>query len=403
MLIQFSVENYLSIKDKVVLSMLASKDNEHPAHLVVDGNNKYLKSTVIYGANASGKSNVLNAFWFMVNYVLTSHNQQLHKKIERIPFKFDRETPVKPSSFEVIFTTNGIRYVYGFSVTDEEVVEEYLYYYPNGRQALIFERKNTKEYRFTVDIEEQNTLKERTSANKLYLSVASNWSYSKVIPVLEWFASCQVITKDSVADAYGINTEQLRNDDYRAVIASMLKVADFGIHDLHVRENENTSSLLTLLKGREEYSTVDAVHVVQDENGENILYKLNMAEESEGTKSYFKLAGVIQNVLSNGTLLIADEIDAHLHPLLTKYLLSLFNNTELNTKGAQLIFTSHNTNLLDLDICRRDQIWFTEKDEQTSATDLYSLYDFSVRKDAKVEKGYLIGRYGAVPLIKRGL
>lgn len=403
MLIQFSVENYLSIKDKVVLSMLASKDNEHPEHLVVDGSNRYLKSTVIYGANASGKSNVLNTFWFMVNYILTSHNQQLHKKIERIPFKFDRETPVKPSSFEVIFTTNGIRYVYGFSVTDEEVVEEYLYYYPNGRQALIFERKNTKEYRFTVDIEEQNTLKERTSANKLYLSVASNWSYSKVIPVLEWFASCQVITKDSVADAYGINTEQLRNDDYRAVIASMLKVADFGIHDLHVRENENTSSLLTLLKGREEYSTVDAVHVVQDENGENILYKLNMAEESEGTKSYFKLAGVIQNVLSNGTLLIADEIDAHLHPLLTKYLLSLFNNTELNTKGAQLIFTSHNTNLLDLDICRRDQIWFTEKDEQTAATDLYSLYDFSVRKDAKVEKGYLIGRYGAVPLIKGGL
>lgn len=403
MLIQFSVENYLSIKDKVVLSMLASKDNEHPEHLVVDGSNRYLKSTVIYGANASGKSNVLNAFWFMVNYVLTSHNQQLHKKIERIPFKFDRETPVKPSSFEVIFTTNGIRYVYGFSVTDEEVVEEYLYYYPNGRQALIFERKNTKEYRFTVDIEEQNTLKERTSANKLYLSVASNWSYSKAIPVLEWFASCQVITKDSVADAYGINTEQLRNDDYRAVIASMLKVADFGIHDLHVRENENTSSLLTLIKGREEYSTVDAVHVVQDENGENILYKLNMAEESEGTKSYFKLAGVIQNVLSNGTLLIADEIDAHLHPLLTKYLLSLFNNTELNTKGAQLIFTSHNTNLLDLDICRRDQIWFTEKDEQTAATDLYSLYDFSVRKDAKVEKGYLIGRYGAVPLIKGGL
>ena len=209
MLIQFSVENFLSIKDNVVLSLLASKDNEHPEHLIVDGNKKHLKSAVIYGANASGKSNVLNAFWFMVNYVLTSHNQQLHKTIERSPFKFDRETPSRPSSFEVIFTTNGIRYAYGFSVTDKAVIEEYLYYYPNGRQALIFERKDTKDFRFTVDVDEQNTLKDRTSANKLYLSVASNWSYSKVIPVLEWFASCQIITKNSVADAYGLEAEQV--------------------------------------------------------------------------------------------------------------------------------------------------------------------------------------------------
>ena len=140
MLIQFSVENFLSIKDNVVLSLLASKDNEHPEHLIVDGNKKHLKSAVIYGANASGKSNVLNAFWFMVNYVLTSHNQQLHKTIERSPFKFDRETPSRPSSFEVIFTTNGIRYAYGFSVTDKAVIEEYLYYYPNGRQALMSEK-----------------------------------------------------------------------------------------------------------------------------------------------------------------------------------------------------------------------------------------------------------------------
>ena len=232
MLIQFSVENYLSIKDKVVLSLLASRDNEHPEHLILDGNKNYLKSAVIYGANASGKSNVLNAFWFMVNYVLTSHNQQVHKAIDRIPFKFDKETPARPSSFEVIFTANGIRYAYGFSVTDKAVVEEYLYYYPNGRQALIFERKDTTDFRFTVDIDEQNTLKDRTSANKLYLSVASNWSYAKVIPVLEWFASCQIITKNSVADAYGLEAEQLKDDDYRRVIASMLRVADFGIQSL---------------------------------------------------------------------------------------------------------------------------------------------------------------------------
>lgn len=398
MLIQFSVENYLSIKDKVVLSLLASRDSEHPEHLILDGNKNYLKSAVIYGANASGKSNVLNAFWFMVNYVLTSHNQQVHKTIERTPFKFDRETPARSSSFEVIFTANGIRYAYGFSVTEKAVEEEYLYYYPNGRQAIIFERKDTTDFRFTVDIDEQNTLKERTSANKLYLSVASNWSYAKVIPVLEWFASCRIITKNSVADAYGIEAEQLKDDDYRRVIVSMLRVADFGIQSLQMRDSEPIPSKRSGI-----FTGIDAVHTVQDAEGNTFSYTLNMAEESDGTNSYFKLIGIVKKVLDQGTLLVDDEMDAHLHPLLTKHLVSLFNSAEFNPNNAQLIFTSHNTNLLDLDVLRRDQIWFTEKDEQTAATDLFSLYDFSIRKDAKVEKGYLIGRYGAIPFIRGGM
>lgn len=398
MLIQFSVENYLSIKDKVVLSLLASKDTEHSEHLIIDGNKNYLKSSVIYGANASGKSIVLNAFWFMVNYVLTSHNQQVHKSIDRTPFKFDRETPARPSSFEVIFTANGIRYAYGFSVTDKAVTDEYLYYYPNGRQALIFERKDITDFRFTVDVDEQNILKERTSANKLYLSVASNWSYSKVIPVLEWFASCQIITKHSVADAYGLEAEQLKDDDYRRVIASMLRVADLGIQALQIRD---TAPLSTLRN--DVFTNIEAVHTVQDTAGNAFSYTLNMTEESDGTNSYFKLIGIVKKALDQGTLLVADEMDAHLHPLLTKHLVSLFNSAEFNPNGAQLVFTSHNTNLLDLDVLRRDQIWFTEKDEQTAATDLFSLYDFSIRKDAKVEKGYLIGRYGAIPFIKGGL
>ena len=399
MLIQFSVENFLSIKEKIILSMLASKDMEHPQHLILDTTKTYLKSAVIYGANASGKSNVLNAFWFMVNYVLTSHNQQLHKSIERSPFKFDKETPSLPSSFEVIFTADGIRYAYGFSATDKAIVEEYLYYYPNGRQALIFERNETKRFRFTVDIDEQTQLKERTSANKLYLSVASNWSYSKVIPVLEWFASCQIITKNSIADAYGLDVEQLKDDDYRRVMASMLRVADFGIQSLQLRDSEPIAAALH----ENAFTNIEAVHTVQDIDGNSASYTLNMSEESDGTNSYFKLISIVKKALDQGTLLAADEMDAHLHPLLTKHLVSLFNSEEFNPKGAQLIFTSHNTNLLDLDVLRRDQIWFTEKDAQTAATDLFSLYDFSVRKDAKVEKGYLIGRYGAIPFIKGGI
>ena len=149
-------------------------------------------------------------------------------------------------------------------------------------------------------------------------------------------------------------------------------------------------------KGNGHYNNIDAVHIIQDENGNAVSYALPMSEESDGTNSYFRLIGVIKKALDQGTLLVADEIDAHLHPLLTKHLVSLFNSAEYNANGAQLIFTSHNTNLLDLELLRRDQIWFTEKDEQTSSTDLFSLYDFSVREDAKIENGYLIGRYGAI-------
>lgn len=398
MLIQFRAENFLSIKDSVMLSLLASKDKEHSEHLIVNGSKRYLKSAVIYGANASGKSNVLHAFCFMVNYVLTSHNQQLHKSIERSPFKFDRETSSRPSSFEVIFTTNGIRYAYGFSVTDKAVIEEYLYYYPNGRQAIIFERQNTNDFRFTVDVDEQSMLKNRTSPNKLYLSVASNWNYSKVIPVLEWFASCQIITKNSVADAYDLEAEQLKDNDYLHMIASMLRGADFGIQSLQMRDLDPAAS-----QQGDIFANIESIHTVQDTEGNTVSYILNMAEESEGTRSYFKLICVVKKILDEGTLFVIDDMDSYLHPLLTKHLVSLFNSVEFNPNGAQLIFTSHNTNLLDLDVLRRDQIWFTEKNELTAATDLFSLQAFSIRKDAKLEKGYLIGRYGAVPFIKHVL
>ena len=398
MLIQFRAENFLSIKGSVVLSLLASKDKEHPKHLIVNGSKRYLKSAVIYGANASGKSNVLHAFCFMVNYVLTSHNQQLHKSIERSPFKFDRETSSRPSSFEVIFTTNGIRYAYGFSVTDKAVIEEYLYYYPNGRQAIIFERQNTNDFRFTVDVDEQSMLKNRTSPNKLYLSVASNWNYSKVIPVLEWFASCQIITKNSVADAYDLEAEQLKDNDYLHMIASMLRGADFGIQSLQMRDLDPAAS-----QQGDIFANIEAIHTVQDTEGNTVSYILNMAEESEGTCSYFKLICVVKKILDEGALFVIDDMDSYLHPLLTKHLVSLFNSVEFNPNGAQLIFTSHNTNLLDLNVLRRDQIWFTEKNELTAATDLFSLQAFSIRKDAKLEKGYLIGRYGAVPFIKHVL
>lgn len=390
MLLQFNAQNTFSIKEKVSLSLLASRDKEHSDYLIMseDPRQTCLKSSVIYGANASGKSNIINAFWYMLDFVLNSHEKQLNKPTGRTPFLFDKVCPGEPSVFEVIFVQDGVRYAYGFSATETEVTEEYLYHYAKGRQAIVFERKNTDEYRFTVDIDLQTSLKERNSPNKLYLSTAANWNYEKVKPVFGWFASCKIICKFSCLGAGNIDTAALQDQEYRDKIAQLLQVADFGIRGLEIP----CSSI-----------GIEAIHQVFNTNGKSELYSLNMREESDGTNSYFRLIGTVQEVLEKGGLLVADEMDAHLHPLLTKHIVSLFNSADYNTHGAQLIFTSHNTNLLDLDIFRRDQIWFTEKDERTAATDLFSLYDFSVRKDNKIERSYLLGKFGAVPFIKGGL
>lgn len=400
MLIQFSVENYLSFKDKVVFSMLAGKDKEHKEAVAeINEKEKYLKSGVIYGANASGKSNLLQALWFMVSYVLTSHEKQLNLPTGRVPFKFDPNTEKLPSSFEVIFIQDQVKYAYGFSATDNEITDEYLYHYPHGRKALVFERTKTKEYRFTTDVELQSSLKDRNSKNKLYLSTAANWNYDKVIPVFNWFSTCMFLNMNTYGQAYGVNAETLRDDDYRDRVAAMLRAADFGIHGLRVKEG-NVS-----LGGTwsDVYDNIEAIHRVIDKNGIAQTYSLNMMEESRGTNTYLNLIGLVHKALETGGLFVADELDTNLHPLLTEQIVALFNSEKDNPNNAQLIFTTHNTNLMDLKILRRDQIWFTEKDENTSVSDLFSLDSYSVRKDAKIEKSYLLGRYGAVPMFRGGL
>lgn len=400
MLIQFSVENYLSFKNKTVFSMLASKDAEHPEAIGdLGGKDRFLKTGAIYGANASGKSNLLSAMWFMVSYVLNSHQKQLNLATGRMPFKFDPETPDQPSSFEVIFVQDLVKYAYGFSMNDREVTNEYLYHYPHGRKALIFERAHTNEYRFTTDVELQNSLKERNSGNKLYLSTAANWNYEKVIPVFNWFSSCVFLSGNTYGQAYGANAENLRDDEYRNKIAQLLRAADFGIHSLRIKEGSvSFSGALTGV-----YDNIEAVHRVTGADGKVYDYALNMQEESLGTNTYLELIGIAHHALETGGTLIADEIDIHLHPLLVEQIVLLFNSGNSNPKNAQLIFTTHNTNLMDLSILRRDQIWFTEKDESTSASELFSLDEYAVRKDAKVERNYLLGRYGAIPLFRGGL
>jgi len=307
-----------------------------------------------------------------------------------------------------MFIPQGIRYTYGFSVTDIEVVDEYLYYYQNNSNTAVFERKNTEDFYFPVDKSEQVEFKKRTANDKLYLFVAANWNYSRLLPVFEWFQSCKCFTRNirvipndlDTEDEFG-NKENFENKKFVDKVLKMLKIADFGINDLRINDfNEPDPYDSNSIKSLFSTDNLISIHSIYNGTGTISNYDLNIREESDGTRRFLDLIIFALKAFDKGSLIIADEIDANLHPLLIKHILFLFNSEFFNSKGAQLIFTTHNTYLLDLDTLRSDQIWFTEKNEKDAVTDLFSLYDFSEDSDAEIEKGYLLGRYGAIPFIK---
>lgn len=421
MLIEFSVENFLSIKDKITLSMVASKDSTHENNLISYKDNKknlgLLKSAVIYGANASGKTNVLRALSFMRWFLNKSHEMQQGKIITRIPFKLDGSCINEPSKFDIIFRFKDIKYAYGFSVTEEKVIDEYLYYYPNGRQTIIFERWDTNQYKFTNDIELQTELiKKFDSKNKLYISTASLWEYEKTKAPFEWLSqNLQVFINHDHLENYTANVIK-QNKDLIVSIQEVLKQADLGIDGINITERKFDDSLkndllkffndetkLQLINKIESKGMLDIsiIHTGLDETGNEAKIPFKFIEESDGTQKFFGLLGPWIDALNNGYTIIIDELDIRLHTLLTRYLVELFHNPDINKSNAQLIFSTHDTNLLNQNIFRRDQIWFTEKKENGS-TDLYSLDDFGIRKDEKIEKGYLQGKYGAIPFIGGG-
>lgn len=419
MLIEFTVKNFLSIKESITLSMVASKDDTHLENLIEYQDNKKninaLKTAVIYGANASGKSNVIKAVAFMKRLVKSSHEMQQGKKIKIMPFKLDRKCINEPSEFQIIFKYKNAKYAYGFGVLDGNIHEEFLYYYPNGRQTIIFERNPADEYKFTQDIDVQNQIKDRNTKNKLYLSTAALWNYEKVKDPFEWITqNLQVVLDNHEFEGFtaGLINE---NTDINKSVQKFMKTADFGINNVNV-SMKNINQLvqegflddmpvdekikfLSDIKADEELININMDHLGIDEEGNAIKVPFNIAEESQGTQKFFGLTGVWLESFSGDNTLLIDELDIRLHTLLTKYLIELFHNCEINKNNSQLIFSTHDTNLLSLDTFRRDQIWFTQKVEEKNSTDLYSLNDYPVRKDDNIEKGYLQGKYGAIPFI----
>jgi len=390
MLVQFSVANYRSLKDKTTLSLLAGPDKEHTRVLIDAGSKKRLvPAAAIYGGNSSGKSNLLLAIQTMQNMVTGPYAQLLKdKKLPYDPFMFAEHTQTLPTEFDVIFYYYGTKYAYGFSYDAKQILTEALYHWPNGREALIFQRERNK-YEFRENLNEQNTLAGRTPDNKLYLVSSNEWNALQTELAYKWFAE-KLLPYDEhdTPESTIAAVKEVSSNPIRDRIINELLLADLGIADIGVTTDPNDSEKYYVLM----------IHKPETKN-DAARFPLPLERESKGTQRFFSRIGPWINALEKGGVLFVDEIEASLHPMLTKRLVEMMQNPEINTNHAQLIFTTHNVMLLDLALFRRDQVWFTEKSSKTLTTELFSLWDFSVRKGENIRNGYLQGRYGAIPFV----
>lgn len=408
MLIEFSVKNFMSFKNKVTLSMEKGNGLENEENVVFDGDINVLKSAAIYGANASGKSNLLKAFTCAILMVRTSSLISVGQKwVFLRPFLFDEESKNKPSEFEFVFKTNGVKYKYYFSADENKVYDEVLDAYYTQKPTNIFRRTNTNNYEFYVDKKKLEALSMNNTENKLFLATATTWNYDKTKDAYLWFVN-GIDTYDSfnnITDkdliAYSNDSENLKE-----FALKLLNKADILIKDVtvHYEEKDIDNLLLAPLeKSNDKYKVkninIELEHEVMVGNDKH-NYKLNFVDESSGTKVLFAFAPFLKRAFENTKVIIVDELERSLHPALVEFIVKLFNNKEINKANSQLIFTTHAMNLLNLELLRRDQIWFTEKKPENGVTDLYPLDSFSVRKDENIQKGYINGRYGAIPFIK---
>lgn len=403
MILEFSVTNFLSFKNKITFSMMANSNKGLDDNYVLIDSRKVLKTAAIYGANASGKSNLFRILTLVIFMLKSSNNMDINAKLPIIPFKLDDEDNKTPSTFEIRFITDNIRYVYGFIADETQIYDEYLYYYPNGREAKIFDRTNGNEYSFSQSDERMlSEVASKTTANKFFLATATNWNYEKTKPAYD-FLTTKVDVCTNVEELKSIAYEMYEEgkNNLKQFALEFLKKADINIEDYQISKVDIPQEFLAnipdfIFKTLKEKSKI--YQVVFKHKGSSKF--LSIDEESLGTQIIFTLIPFLAEALNSKKILIMDELDRSMHSFLVEYIVEIFNNPEINKNGSQLIFNTNDTNLLDLNILRRDQIWFTEKDNDTGISDLYSLCDFSVRKQENVGKGYMLGRYGAVPFIK---
>jgi len=393
MLLEIRLSNFYSIKEEIVLDLRAGHNKTQKAETLRDNTFDYndeqiLKSIAIYGANASGKSNVMSAVSSCCSIISKSHLNNENDIFDFVPFKFENY-PQKPSNFFVRFVLNGIEYEYSFSLTRTEIINEELFYYPNGRRAKIFTRneaagKTKKEiYSFSTAIPKPMDIAEYTSRKTLYISRASQMDREIPKAIFNFFDT--IIAFDIGSLLHKTKLLEKLYLENRNVLIKALEIADSDIVNISYRKEKFASE--KNLTGELIFSTF---HKADRE------IPFSLEEESSGTQTLFIAMLFIIDIVKNNKILLVDEIEMSLHTKIVEYIIGLFHSKE---SRAQLIYTTHNTNLLNLNKLRKDQIYFTNKRDDGS-TDLYSLFDYKdFRDNMDLEKAYLQGRFDAIPYV----
>lgn len=407
----FKVQNYRSIKDAQILSFEATSIGEHEdCNITVEGKNRLLKSILVYGQNGSGKSILLEALVLYKWLVRFSDKQDVDEGIEDIePFKLDSNTVNEPTLLESSFNVNGKEFRYGFELTSKEIVKEWLLEVRRTVEKPIFLRIGNQ-YEFDNKyFKDADSLAKHTRDEVLFLTVAAKFNIKVAEDILKWFKGIYTIHGAYDGSYKKLTIELLNQPLYKDLIKKFIKMADIGISDISVSDmpdfEEYTKGLDDDLKRnvkrRYELNNnklVETIHQQYDtERSISTDITFNFNDESEGTRKLFNIVGLIVHSLCSNKLVIIDELDAKLHPLLTKAIIALFNSGIIKNK-SQLLAATHDIALLDLDLLRRDQIYFIEKNK-FGASQLKSLVQFKQRSGATIDQKYLNGKFGGIPLI----
>lgn len=419
MFVQFTVGNFLSFNKKRTLSLEAKGISELKTNISNFKPEKILRSSVIYGANSSGKSNLIKALERMRDIVLTSVKLNDSDELDYSPFLLSIETENQPTFFEIIFWQDSTRYRYGFEYILEEIVNEWLFAGKSKKSEKYLFIRTLDGIGVSTKFKEGEGNESKTNDNRLFISLVAQLGGKVSKKIVDFFNEYNVLSGLEHNDYTGFTMRMLhKNLNGSNESLELYQKLKLGFTEINAVESDFNpseipdfipvkmkSKLIKDLVGKKGVS-LKTIHNKFDKKGKIIDFVVfdKLINESEGTNKIIDLSGPIFDTLNLGKVLIIDELDAKLHPLITMRIVELFNSPESNPNNAQLIFTTHDTNLLGEDLFRRDQIWFTEKDDQEQ-TDLYLLSDFNlpdgskVRNDSNIEKNYIRGRYGAIPFI----
>lgn len=416
MLVEFRVRNYRSLRDEQVFTLVAAKDSALSESNVIEtavksGPDRLVRAGLVYGPNSAGKSNLIRALHYMRAVVVESATQmQAGQTFAVQPFRLDPQSATKPSEFEITVLIGGVRYQYGYTMNSVRILSEYLLVYRTAKAQTWFQRvydpvSDSDSYNFGSHLQGQRALWEKsTRPNALFLSTAVQLNSEQLQPLFHWFASQLVIFNDITPLNPAVSVSMLHDVEGRRRLREFLFDADISIADIDIKVQklqvqafrfDFASGRSEVGPSEQEITEVSFRHSTT--KGEAVL---SIDDESKGTRQLFYLGGPILRILETGATLVVDELDTSLHPLLVRRIVNLFQDATLNKNGAQLVFTTHDTSLLDPELIRRDQVWFVEKDIDQAST-IYPLSDFSPRKNEAWERGYLIGRYGALPFFDK--